>query len=211
MSPLLHNTFKVMGNWQENLRKQVEAYGSPPLNFIPGSFVDNDAKGLVIHKYYTILLDNNTPFSNLNASALPAKRLWNYLVQQESVQDIFVRAVFGKKHFTELKNNDVLINHDIETNSTDQSESLKQNTSFEPIRIIHKDQETITAFCINKVEPALMTLATPRELQEIDVSLLLNSTDWIEDECELDILNLNKNTENNSQSSYLIIQTPKDL
>lgn len=39
----------------------------------------------------------NTPFSPIQSSAAPTRRLWNFLVRQELVQDIFIRAVFGKK------------------------------------------------------------------------------------------------------------------
>lgn len=38
----------------------------------------------------------NTPFST-KSSASPARLLWTYLVHQEAVQDIFIRAVFGGK------------------------------------------------------------------------------------------------------------------
>jgi len=44
-----------------------------------------------------LLEKENTPFSPIQASAAPARRLWNYLVRQELVQDTFIRAVFGKK------------------------------------------------------------------------------------------------------------------
>lgn len=71
--------------------------GPVPIDFIPGCFIETDAKGPAIHKYRSLLEKQNTPFSPIQASAAPARRLWQYLVRQELVQDIFIRAVFGRK------------------------------------------------------------------------------------------------------------------
>lgn len=80
----------------------------------------------------------------------------------------------------------------------------------EPVRIIHKDQESISAFCLNNVNPGLISLSTPREVQEMDISLLLESPNWMEDECELDILNLNKDSDLIPTSNFLVIQAAND-
>lgn len=56
-----------------------------------------EAKGPAIHKYRSLLEKQNTPFSPILGTASPARRLWNYLVRQETVQEIFIRAIFGKK------------------------------------------------------------------------------------------------------------------
>lgn len=196
-----------MTKWQEELRLKIDAFGPPSSNYISGCFVDNEAKGPAIQKYQALLQRYNTPFNNSSSSAFPVRRLWNFLVQQESVQDVFVRAIFGKY----LASSSIR-NTNQQEDVLGKGEHTTSETYFaEPIRIIHKDQESITAFCINKVEPGLMTFATPKELQEVDVSLLLKTNIWFEDECELDILNLNKDLETTTQSSYLIIQTPKDV
>lgn len=89
--------------------------------------------------------------------------------------------------------------------------SHNNNTSVsEPVRIIHKDQESISAFCLNNVNPGLISLSTPREVQEMDISLLLESPNWMEDECELDILNLNKDSDLIPTSNFLVIQAAND-
>lgn len=80
----------------------------------------------------------------------------------------------------------------------------------EPVRIIHKDQESISAFCLNNVNPGFISLATPREVQEMDISLLLESPNWMEDECELDILNLTKDSDLIPSSNFLVIQAAND-
>lgn len=60
------------------------------------------------------------------------------------------------------------------------------------------------------VNPGLLSLATPREAQEMDISLLLESPNWLEDECELDIMNLNKDIDTLDASSFLLIQASSD-
>jgi len=53
-----------------------------------------------------------------------------------------------------------------------------------------------------------MALATPREVQEMNISLLLELPSWLEDECEFDIINLNKqpDPEPVPPTSFLVIQ-----
>lgn len=89
-----------MNRWQEILKEELAVRGPAPLDFIPGCFVESDVKGPAIHKYRSLLERGNTPFSPIQASAAPARRLWHHLVRQELVQDIFIRAVFGKKRTT---------------------------------------------------------------------------------------------------------------
>jgi hypothetical protein len=42
------------------------------------------------------------------------------------------------------------------------------------------------------VNAGLLALATPREVQEMDITLLLELPSWLEDECEFDIMNLTR-------------------
>lgn len=53
-----------------------------------------------------------------------------------------------------------------------------------------------------------MALATPREVQEMNISLLLELPSWLEDECEFDIINLTKqpDPEPVQPTSFLVIQ-----
>lgn len=100
-SPLTHGVLRRLNSWIEMLKDELAMRGPAPLDFIPGCFIESDIKGPAIHKYRSLLERSNTPFSPIQASAAPARRLWHYLVRQEAVQDIFIRAVFGKKRTTQ--------------------------------------------------------------------------------------------------------------
>ncbi|KAF4524386.1 hypothetical protein B566_EDAN009302, partial [Ephemera danica] len=137
--------------------------------------------------------------------AAPARRLWSFLVRQESVQDTFIRAVFGKRRsLTQLLAGETAP-PPVDTTAPTHHPALP-----EPVRIIHKEQDSISAFCLNEVSSGLLALATPREVQEMDISLLLESPAWLEDECEFDIVNLSKEPDLMPASSFLVIQTAAD-
>lgn len=234
-SPLIHGTLRTMSNWYQYLKEELEARGPAPADYIPGCFMETEAKGPAIQKYRSLLERQNTPFSPTQSAASPAKRLWNYLVRQEIVQDIFIRSVFGKRRslssiieaalptaasvsINTATSNTNSVRDGTETpgggtngsNGGHQEEANRHANIPEPVRIIHKDQEQISAFCLNMKNNGLMSLATPREVQEMDISLLLESPNWLEDECEFDILNLNRDVETLPSSGFLVIQASSD-
>ncbi|XP_053667929.1 dmX-like protein 2 [Anopheles marshallii] len=223
-SPLVHGILRTLSSWQDLLKEELENRGPASVDYIPGCFIETEAKGPAIHKYRSLLERSNTPFSPCLSASAPARRLWNYLVRIESVQEIFIRAVFGKKKSTanafestmgggsasaSINDSGTPIGHENNGNVAGPHQQHNQNIP-EPVRIIHKDQEQISAFCLNMVNPGLLALATPREVQEMDISLLLESPNWMEDECEMDIMNLSKDIESLASSSFLVIQTSTD-
>ncbi|KAG7196962.1 hypothetical protein KM043_000228 [Ampulex compressa] len=215
-SPLIHGTLGIVAQWQETLREELEGKGPPSANYIPGCAPDpapTPGKP-AIHKYRSLLERGNTPFNTRMASAAPANRLWCYLVRQETVQDIFIRAVFGKRRsLSSILDNNQSGMDNLNRGTGDDKGSDSGTTSLpEPVRIIHKEQDSISAFCLNQVNPGLMALATPREVQEMNISLLLELPSWLEDECEFDIINLNKppDPEPVQPTSFLVIQTAAD-
>uniref|UniRef100_A0AAR5P422 RAVE complex protein Rav1 C-terminal domain-containing protein n=2 Tax=Dendroctonus ponderosae TaxID=77166 RepID=A0AAR5P422_DENPD len=192
-SPLIHSSLRSLNNWQENLKRELELRQAPP-EYIPGCFVESTVTGPPIQKYRQLLEPHNTPFTT-KSSASPARLLWTYLVHQESVQDIFIRAVFGGKR---------------RSNPTLEEVLPHPEPTLEPVRIIHKEQDSISAFSLNHLNGGLIVVATPRELQEMDISLLLEFPSWLEDECELDILNLSNMCPDSSVPPFLIIQSAAD-
>ncbi|XP_072743219.1 dmX-like protein 2 isoform X7 [Anoplolepis gracilipes] len=215
-SPLIHGTLGIVAQWQDSLREELELRGPPSATYIPGCAPDpSPTPGKpAIHKYRSLLEKGNTPFNTRLASAAPTNRLWCYLVRQELVQDIFIRAVFGKRRSlsTILENSQSVVDSVHRGTGEDKGSDSGTTSLPEPVRIIHKEQDSISAFCLNQVNPGLMALATPREVQEMNISLLLELPSWLEDECEFDIINLTKqpDPEPVQPTSFLVIQTAAD-
>ncbi|CAL4091893.1 unnamed protein product, partial [Meganyctiphanes norvegica] len=88
---------RTMEYWLKSLVDQIESQKGPPPEYIPGCFADTYATGPAILKYRGLLEKHNTPFARNKAAVKPVERLWNYLVRQEEVQDVFVRYIFGRK------------------------------------------------------------------------------------------------------------------
>ncbi|XP_051173146.1 dmX-like protein 2 isoform X1 [Leptopilina boulardi] len=217
-SPLIHGTLGIVAQWQESLREELDSKGPPSANFIPGCAPDpapTPGKP-AIHKYRSLLEKGNTPFNTRLSAAASVNRLWCYLVRQEAVQDIFIRSVFGKRRSLSalLDSNQSGVDNLNRGSGTGEDKGSDSGTTSlpEPVRIIHKEQDSISAFCLNQVNAGLMALATPREVQEMDISLLLELPSWLEDECEFDLINLNKqpDPEPLQPTSFLVIQTAAD-
>lgn len=199
ISPKIHAVLKVVEKWLQVLKINMDSFGHPPPNYIPGCYVENIQKGPAILKYKQLLDLNNTPFRS-HSSSLPVKRLWNYLIRQELVQDIFIRYIFPRK-LPHLQHLDEIPNQELD--ATDISIA-------DPIKIIHKDQDSISAFCISKHKSWIIALSTPKEIQELDISVLLEPSPWLEDEAEYDILNISQPVESLPPSDYLVVHHPAD-
>ena len=139
------------------------------------------------------------------------KRLWMFLVRQEKVQNFFIKFIFGRK--SKIQQNFKGINSTLPESASFISDANTAIAALEdeeqlanavghqlarmqqPVKVIHKEHEAVTAFCINKVSSGQMAISTQKELQELDVALLLNPNTWQEgmnDEADFDVLNLNE-------------------
>ncbi|XP_063310187.1 dmX-like protein 1 isoform X1 [Pelobates fuscus] len=185
-SPLCHATLKTLQRWEQVLLKRLEIYGGPPPDFItiPTSEEALSA-GPAILRHKALLEPSNTPFRSKHSSTLPVKRLWQYLVKQECIQETFIRNVFTKK------------------NSLNETES-DQGSSGGRARIIHKDSDIITAFAVNKANRNCIAIASSHDIQELDVSSILATQiySWIDDEFEL---------ENKGSDDFLVVHTREDV
>jgi DmX-like protein len=164
-SPLIHGALRSLAIWEELIRDELEQRGPASADYIPGCCVENDSKGPSMQKYRSLLEKENTPFSPCAATAAPTRRLWNFMVRQETCTEIFVRAIFGKRKTFSFEppsngqlgttvpsvSNSVLDfsqHSDVAVNYSGSKEHGHQKLA-EPVRIIHKDQESISAFCLN--------------------------------------------------------------
>ncbi|XP_045501506.1 dmX-like protein 2 [Colias croceus] len=194
-SPTIHAALRRVEQWQQQLSETLESRAAPQ-DYIPGCFPDQITSGPPINKYRCLLEKHNTPFNASMYSSAPARRLWNYLVRQEQIQDIFIRAVFSRRRTQSTcepaADGRTVTRHDDELHS--------------PVRIIHKEQDSIAAFCLNKVGGGLLAVATAREVQEMDVSLLLRGGACWAEECEVDLLALASDPAALPDTGFLLIQ-----
>ncbi|CAG0916295.1 unnamed protein product [Notodromas monacha] len=217
-SPLMHTVLRILHHWSKSCKEYLDACNGPPEGYIPGCYIDRAAGGPAISKYKTILDPKNTPFpksSHTNVRAI--KRLWMYLVHEESVQEVFIRYIFSTRHrnaFPTISMSDstLLIGDEASNTTVTQVTGSNRRLDFPdappvpgPVKVIHKEHDSISAFCISKTNPGVMALATLKEIQELDIALLLQAPAWLEDECEFDILNLHRDAESLPSSNYLVI------
>ncbi|XP_033633785.1 dmX-like protein 2 isoform X2 [Asterias rubens] len=197
-SPKLHSILKLLEQWQQAMMRKLDLFAGPPVDYIPGCSVDTPSAvgGPALLLYKGLLEPTNTPFRCKQSTALPSKRLWNYLVRQEVVQDIFITYIFKKKRGLE-----------------DTVDSVRGMAGFPPattskVRVIHKDQEKIPAFCFNKANPTGIVVSTQRGLLELDISLLLNpqQTFWMEEEIDEYTTPRNRgNTASHLENDFLMV------
>jgi hypothetical protein len=181
ISPPIHSTLKTLHIWSEYMNSYMMEFAGPPPQFLPNVYVESSRPpgAPAITKYKALLELNNTPFKGQNSVTKPAKRLWNYLVRQTDVQEIFVRHVFGKAH-------SLADEPDVDEGVEDGPE----HRSHEIVRIVHRDHDNISSFCINQTNSGIMAIATPKEIQEMNISALLEPVSWLKEEAEYDIKNL---------------------
>ncbi|XP_026177170.1 dmX-like protein 1 isoform X2 [Mastacembelus armatus] len=165
-SPLCHAVLKTLQRWEQVLQKRLEIFGGPPSKFISTHLQDETATpGPALLRHKVLFEPSNTPFRTSHHSALPVKRLWQFLIKQEEVQDTFIRNIFTKKP---------------DPNETESDLGSPGGKA----RIIHKESDIITAFAINKANRNCLVMASTHDIQELDVSSILATQilTWIDDD-----------------------------
>ncbi|XP_021006093.1 dmX-like protein 1 isoform X3 [Mus caroli] len=206
-SPLCHAVLKTLQCWEQVLLRRLEIHGGPPPNYISSHTCEESASaGPAILRHKALLEPTNTPFKSKNHLALSVKRLWQYLVKQEEIQETFIRNIFTKKR---------CLNESLE----DSSETIKNSMMEEPninkieadlgypggkARIIHKESDIITAFAVNRANRNCIAIASSHDVQELDVSAILATQiyTWVDDDTE---------TETKGSEDFLVIHARDDL
>ncbi|CAF1387729.1 unnamed protein product [Adineta ricciae] len=174
VSPLIQQFLQNLNIWQDSLRRTLESFNVPPDNYLPlsgVSTIDEQTTGLPIHRYRTILDPNNTPFSK-SPSALPAKRLWKYLVNDEQSQGIFIKYIFKRKPVSPTLPPAPRFMEKSDSRATMENlaDSTALMTTATNSKIIYRDPESIYSFCLNSMNPTLLAAGLSREIIELDIS-----------------------------------------
>ncbi|KAG9355007.1 hypothetical protein JZ751_001720 [Albula glossodonta] len=191
-SPLCHSVLKTLQRWEQVLLKRLEIFGGAPPKYISTHLLDDSlTSGPALLRHKALFEPSNTPFRSNHHSAMPVKRLWQYLVKQEEVQETFIRNIFTKKRDQ---------NESVEDRNENVKYSVTEEPSFNQIeadlgypggkaRIIHKESDIITAFAINKANRNCLVIASTHDIQELDVSSILATQilTWIDDDADSEI------------------------
>ncbi|XP_075397536.1 dmX-like protein 1 isoform X2 [Tenrec ecaudatus] len=206
-SPLCHAVLKTLQCWEQVLLRRLEIHGGPPQNYISSHTSEERlSSGPEILRHKALLEPTNTPFKSKHHLALSVKRLWQYLVKQEEIQETFIRNIFTKKR---------CLNESLE----DHNETIKNSMMEEPnvnkieadlgypggkARIIHKESDIITAFAVNRANRNCIAIASSHDVQELDVSGILATQiyTWVDDDIEM---------ETKSSEDFLVIHARDDL
>ncbi|XP_010632202.1 dmX-like protein 1 isoform X1 [Fukomys damarensis] len=206
-SPLCHAVLKTLQCWEQVLLRRLEIHGGPPENYISGhTSEERSSAGPAILRHKALLEPTNTPFRSKHHLALSVKRLWQYLVKQEEIQETFIRNIFTKKR---------CLNESLGDNSEIIKNSMMEEPNINKIeadlgypggkaRIIHKESDIITAFAVNKANRNCIAIASSHDVQELDVSGILDTQiyTWVDDDVEL---------ETKGSEDFLVIHARDDL
>uniref|UniRef100_A0A0N5A0I1 WD_REPEATS_REGION domain-containing protein n=1 Tax=Parastrongyloides trichosuri TaxID=131310 RepID=A0A0N5A0I1_PARTI len=167
MSPNIDNILKLLDVWYYNIElKMLSFVDGPPDNLLPNMAMDEYDKSKVIpfnEKYKSLLDEKNTPFEIVDNLSYSANNLWKFLVNTKECTDLFVKYIYGWK-----------VQSSIDTHKDNigsiAMNSLNSNWGNSKIfRIIHKEQEPIITFAINKGNTRQVVISNGRELQEVDI------------------------------------------
>ncbi|XP_068836223.1 dmX-like protein 1 isoform X5 [Capricornis sumatraensis] len=206
-SPLCHAVLKTLQCWEQVLLRRLEIHGGPPQNFIASHTSEESVSaGPAILRHKALLEPTNTPFKSKHHLALSVKRLWQYLVKQEEIQETFIRNIFTKKR---------CLNESLEDNCETIKNSMMEEPNINKIeadlgypggkaRIIHKESDIITAFAVNKANRNCIAIASSHDVQELDVSGILATQiyTWVDDDVEV---------ETKGSEDFLVIHARDDL
>ncbi|XP_014586211.1 dmX-like protein 1 isoform X2 [Equus przewalskii] len=185
-SPLCHAVLKTLQCWEQVLLRRLEIHGGPPQNYIASHTSEESlSAGPAILRHKALLEPTNTPFKSKHHLALSVKRLWQYLVKQEEIQETFIRNIFTKKRCLN---------------------EIEADLGYPggKARIIHKESDIITAFAVNKANRNCIAIASSHDVQELDVSGILATQiyTWVDDDIEM---------ETKGSEDFLVIHARDDL
>ncbi|KAM9695064.1 dmX-like protein 1 isoform 2-T2 [Trichechus inunguis] len=185
-SPLCHAVLKTLQCWEQVLLRRLEIHGGPPQNYIASHTSEESlSSGPAILRHKALLEPTNTPFKSKHHLALSVKRLWQYLVKQEEIQETFIRNIFTKKRCLN---------------------EIEADLGYPggKARIIHKESDIITAFAVNKANRNCIAIASSHDVQELDVSGILATQiyTWVDDDIEM---------ETKGSEDFLVIHARDDL
>ncbi|KAK6110658.1 RAVE protein 1 C terminal family protein [Brugia pahangi] len=182
LSPRANAVFKLIENWAKQLEDHLcTMFDGCPSDLLPDLSIRKDDNESPLNKYAVLMETNNTPFEYADLSVLPVKRIWLYLIRQDHILPLFIKHIFG---FADQQNESFLREGVGELESSD---------AVNVFKIVQREHEPIAAFCCSEVRPGWLVVSNTRELQEMDITALLNDAKnlklsaWLFNRTELDV------------------------
>uniref|UniRef100_H2XV65 RAVE complex protein Rav1 C-terminal domain-containing protein n=1 Tax=Ciona intestinalis TaxID=7719 RepID=H2XV65_CIOIN len=169
-SSLLAATLRILQDWLSEAYCALEESSGPPTDFLP-SFQNSDSNfggpRPAMLRYQAMLEPNNTPFHPATSKTTGLIRLWHSLVKKEELQETFIKYIYLRKNKTEE-----------DTSDTGDEFSTHGSSFSQKVKILHKEPDIVTAFCMNSVNKNCIALSSSKEVIELDLSMLLASDAW---------------------------------
>uniref|UniRef100_H2YVA9 RAVE complex protein Rav1 C-terminal domain-containing protein n=1 Tax=Ciona savignyi TaxID=51511 RepID=H2YVA9_CIOSA len=166
-SSLLAASLRVLQDWLSEAQNVLEQTSGTPTEYLP-SFKHSDVFGgprPAMLRYQAMLEPDNTPFHPPTSKTFGLIRLWHSLVKKEELQETFIKFIFLRRNKTE------------EDTFTTGDEDVTTSPGRK-VKILHKEPDIITAFCMNSVNNNCIALSSSKEVIELDISMLLASDSW---------------------------------
>lgn len=200
-SPILHSILKLLEQWQRALMDRLDLFAGPPAEYLQQCYMSSanpTMTGPSILRYKGLLEPSNTPFTGNGQAVRSVKRFWNFLVRQEAVQDVFIKYIFEKNKTEET---------DSAVYTENSSEGRLKHPPVGKVRIVHKEQDRIAAFCFNQSTPTTVVVSTHHGLLELDISMLLEPEVpyWLEE--EEDPTTMSRSVSRNTDDDFLLMHT----
>eukprot|EP00118_Oscarella_pearsei_P012894 m.98391 g.98391 ORF g.98391 m.98391 type:complete len:2816 (+) comp36982_c1_seq1:67-8514(+) len=161
-SPLLHSVIRTLEGWDLKCVAALEDIEGPPEDLID---MEDASMGRVsLSKHKALFEAQNTPFRGSKKSDQTAKLLWQYLVRQETLHDLFIKYIFRtEKRLTE----------ELQTDSSAPARS----------KLVHQENDVVSCFSLIKTNQNYLILSNGREILEVDAAMALSpdSVVWQEE------------------------------
>ncbi|KJE97453.1 hypothetical protein, variant [Capsaspora owczarzaki ATCC 30864] len=142
-SGMLHSALLAVDRWSSVMLAELDSMQIPH-NLVEQTDSTSSSQSpskVMRFRHASILDSNNNPFR----TNPPARRLWHFLVRQEVLQPTVMRFVLGEETSDKL---------DPPTN--------RPST-------LHREHDSVMAFCFNSLNSRVVALATLREIHEFEI------------------------------------------
>ncbi|CEF59911.1 DmX-like protein 1 [Strongyloides ratti] len=165
----IDNILKLLDVWQYNIELKMRSFvDGPPSNLLPNMAMDEYDKSKFVsfnEKYRSLFNEKNTPFEVVDNLSFAANNLWKFLVGTNDCTDLFVRYIYGSK----IQNNTESSQHKDTIGSIGPNGVTSNWGTSKIFKIIHKEQEPIVTFAINRKNTNQIAISNGREIQELDI------------------------------------------